>query len=101
MSSFTSARQTICMTLWLACAAVAHAQQQPPQGKEGAEGDEHRKPPAEALAACKSLAAGSACNFTSPRGAETGTCGAPEGKPLACRPAHKEGQGKGKEKPKS
>ena len=44
-------------------------------------------PPAEALAACKTLASGAACAFTSPSGAETGSCFAPEGKPLACRPA--------------
>ena len=44
-------------------------------------------PPAEALAACKTLASGAACAFKSPRGAKTGSCFAPEGKPLACRPA--------------
>lgn len=44
-------------------------------------------PPAEALAACKTLASGAACSFTSPRGAEKGSCFAPEGRPLACRPA--------------
>ena len=64
---------------------------------------EHRGPPAEALAACKSLAAGAACSFTSPHGAETGTCGAPEGKPQACRPAHggKPPEHAAKDKPKS
>jgi len=46
-----------------------------------------RKPPQEALDACKSQAAGQACSFTSDRGAVTGTCWAPEGKPLACKPA--------------
>jgi hypothetical protein len=44
-------------------------------------------PPPEALAACKSLASGASCSFTSPRGSMTGTCWAPEGKPLACKPA--------------
>ena len=67
---------------------VAHAQQ---------ENKEHRGPPPGALAACKSAANGAACSFTSPRGAETGTCGAPEGKPLACRPAHG-GKPQGQEK---
>jgi hypothetical protein len=45
-----------------------------------------RQPPAEALAACKAAAAGSDCTFTDSRGAHKGTCWAPEGKPLACKP---------------
>lgn len=45
-----------------------------------------RKPPQEALDACKSLKAGQDCNFTSPRSTVKGSCFAPEGKPLACRP---------------
>jgi hypothetical protein len=64
---------------WLAQGASA----QPAGG-----GDMPRQPPPEALAACKSLASGAACSFTSPRGPETGTCWAPQGKPLACKPAH-------------
>lgn len=52
-------------------------QQQPPQ---------HRGPPQEALDACKALKSGQDCNFTSPRGAVKGSCFAPEGRPLACRP---------------
>lgn len=63
--------------------------QQGPQGQQGQQGQgnqEHHRPPAEALAACKSLASGAACSFTSPRGAESGTCFAPNDKPLACRP---------------
>lgn len=43
-------------------------------------------PPPEALAACKSLASGAACSFTGRRGAMTGTCVAPQGQELACRP---------------
>lgn len=43
-------------------------------------------PSTEALAACKSLASGDACSFTSQQGTEQGTCWAPEGKPLACKP---------------
>lgn len=52
-------------------------QQQPPQ---------HRGPPQEALDACKALKSGQECSFTSPRGAVKGSCFAPEGRPLACRP---------------
>jgi hypothetical protein len=51
------------------------------------------KPPAEALTACKSLSSGKECNFTSPHGAVTGTCWAPEGKPLACKPKEAPGGG--------
>ena len=63
-----------------------------PQGTGQGQG-ERRGPPPEALAACKALAAGAACQFTSPRGAESGSCFAPEGKPLACRPQHHGGGG--------
>jgi hypothetical protein len=45
-----------------------------------------RKPPAEALEACKSVSSGQDCSFSSPQGAVKGTCWAPEGKPLACKP---------------
>ncbi len=44
------------------------------------------KPPAEALDACKTLSSGQDCSFLSPRGTAKGTCWAPEGKPLACKP---------------
>lgn len=59
-----------------------------PSGAPPADGQQqqHRKPPQEALDACKSLKAGQDCNFTSPRGAVKGSCFAPEGRPLACRP---------------
>jgi hypothetical protein len=60
-------------------------QAQPMQRPGGGQGG-GRTPPPEALAACQSLAAGAACSFTSSRGAETGSCFAPEGKALACRP---------------
>lgn len=43
-------------------------------------------PPPEALAACKALKSGQDCNFSSPQGTLKGSCWAPEGKPLACRP---------------
>lgn len=58
-------------------AATGHAQPKPGEG-----------PPAEALAACQKLSAEQACSFTSPRGEVKGTCAAPTGKPLACRPAN-------------
>jgi hypothetical protein len=54
---------------------------QPAEGK----GDP-RKPPQEALDACKSLSAGQECRFSSPYGTVKGSCWAPEGKPLACKP---------------
>ena len=44
------------------------------------------KPPKEAFESCKTLSAGDACSFSSPRGAVSGACWAPEGKPLACKP---------------
>lgn len=74
----------------LCAAATAQAAPQAPAAKPkpGAEQDRpHHGPPPEALAACKPLANGASCSFTSPRGAHTGTCVAPQGKPLACRPA--------------
>ncbi|AWI74732.1 hypothetical protein CEW83_05485 [Parazoarcus communis] len=47
-----------------------------------------RKPPQEALDACKSLSDGASCSFSTPSGTVSGTCATPEGKPLACRSAH-------------
>jgi len=43
-------------------------------------------PPAEAFAACKAALAGAACSFSSPQGMVGGSCWAPEGKPVACKP---------------
>ena len=43
-------------------------------------------PPAEAFAACKAVPAGAACSFSAPQGVVIGSCWAPEGKPLACKP---------------
>ena len=59
------------------------------QGQGGqAQGQGGRRgPPPEALQACASQAAGASCSFTSPHGQVTGTCWAPEGRALACRPA--------------
>jgi hypothetical protein len=47
----------------------------------------HSGPPPEALQACKDKQAEAACTFTGPRGSMEGSCFAPQGKPLACRPA--------------
>ncbi|MES2183103.1 MAG: hypothetical protein V4505_01025 [Pseudomonadota bacterium] len=56
-----------------------HTQDRPDEPRRG--------PPPEALAACRTLAAGTACTFSTPyRGLEKGSCWAPEGRPLACRP---------------
>jgi hypothetical protein len=54
---------------------------QPAEGQGGP-----RKPPQEALDACKSSTSGQECSFSSPHGTVKGTCWAPEGKPLACKP---------------
>jgi hypothetical protein len=69
------------LTLWTFSASA--------QRKEegGGEGPRHGPPP-EALAACKSLVAGKECSFTQGSNTLKGTCWAPEGKPLACRPPH-------------
>jgi hypothetical protein len=69
---------TLATALLSACACA-----QPPGG-------DHRPPPPspEALAACKAAAAGTACNFNSPHGTVSGSCWAPEGRPLACKPTN-------------
>ncbi|MFG6458694.1 hypothetical protein [Roseateles sp. BYS96W] len=67
--------------LWLAATA---AFAQPPEGPPP--GGEHRGPPAEALAACKTAKAGDACSVTHGSRTVQGTCAAPEGRALACRP---------------
>jgi hypothetical protein len=61
----------------------------PPNGSpEGPPQGPPHGPPPEALAACKALTAGQSCSFSSPRGSESGSCWAPPGKALACKPAH-------------
>jgi hypothetical protein len=78
------------------------AQPAPGGQRTGQGGGARRGPPPEALAACQSLAAGAACSFTSSRGAHSGSCFAPEGKALACRPARGgagEGPGQGQGRP--
>jgi hypothetical protein len=54
---------------------------QPVEGQGGP-----HKPPQEAINACKSFSTGQECTFTSPYGTVKGSCWAPEGKPLACKP---------------
>jgi hypothetical protein len=78
----------LALTSTLLCAQPTGA---PP---ENGQRQQHRGPPQEALDACKSLKVGQDCNFTSPHGAVKGSCFAPEGRPLACRPkdAPKDGQ---------
>lgn len=70
----------LCMLLLAALAASA----QPPGGPppSGA----HRGPPPEALTACKAAKAGADCSFTHEGRTMKGSCRAPEGRPLACRP---------------
>jgi len=70
----------ICSLLLAAAGAIA----QPPEGPPP--GGEHRGPPPEALTACKTLKAGADCSFTQGNRTTKGTCWAPEGKALACRP---------------
>lgn len=96
MSQVSRVSLALCGLLLATGAALAQ-QNPPPAGDKGPPGG---GPPPEALAACKSLASGAACTMTTPHGTLTGTCGAPEGKPLACRPARPpQGQGEGNGKP--
>lgn len=66
--------------LFTAAAANAQPQGGPPPGGE------RRGPPPEALAACKAAKAGADCSFTHENRTVKGSCWAPEGRPLACRP---------------
>ena len=69
---------SICTLALTACCGLAA------QTADGAGGP--RKPPAEALDACKALSSGQGCSFSAPHGTVAGTCWAPAGKPLACKP---------------
>ncbi len=77
-------QQRVCAIALALASGAAMAQpksgEAPPSGRGG--------PPAEALAACKSLKASDACSFTADKGVASGTCEAPQGRPLACRPAN-------------
>ncbi len=79
----TRGRVTVLATLAIALFS-AGAMAQPKPGQRGG-------PPAQALTACEALKSGNACSFTGRRGAVEGTCEAPQGKPLACRPANAPG----------
>ena len=70
-------------SLLIASSAFAQADGAAPRSGQG----QRQGPPPEALAACKSLASGASCSFTGRRGAETGSCFAPQPDlALACRP---------------
>jgi hypothetical protein len=69
--------------LFAATAASAQPQGGPPPGGPGGE---HRGPPPEALFACKTAKAGADCSFSHESRTMKGSCWAPEGRPLACRP---------------
>jgi hypothetical protein len=58
-----------------------------PVGVEAQRREGHGPPP-EALDACEGLRAGASCSVTTPHGTLSGTCVAPEGRALACMPAH-------------
>ena len=73
------------MTALAAGALIGGAALGQPKTDEPPTGGRER-PPAEAMAACKTLKAQDACSFNGGRGAVSGTCWAPEGAPLACRP---------------
>ena len=69
----------LCWTAWAAMVSVA-AQTIEPNGPPP-------EPPPEALAACKSLTSGKDCSVKTPDGTTIkGTCWAPQGKALACKP---------------
>jgi hypothetical protein len=75
-------------SFWM-CAGT-FAQTPPPDAAPPDMSAEHRGPPPEALAACSGKKVDDTCSFATPRrGTIEGTCKAPEGKPLACRPARR------------
>jgi hypothetical protein len=82
--------------LAIVCLSAGNAAAQPMEADGSAVGQQRRGPPPEALAACKSLTAGQACSVTMGSNTIKGTCWAPEGKPLACRPAGATGPEGGK-----
>jgi hypothetical protein len=87
MNANTLSRLAMMLAAAAAIAAGSPATAQtPPPPQPG--GGEHHGPPLEAIAACKSSKLSQPCSFTSPRGAESGSCWQPDAsKPLACRPA--------------
>lgn len=84
-SPFIIRTAIVCLAVSLAAGNVG-AQSPGPAGKPPL-GGEHRGPPPESIAACKSLKVDQACSFTSPKGAEKGTCVQRDAsQPVACRP---------------
>jgi hypothetical protein len=80
LNNLTAKACFVSVVTFSCCALLAQPAQQG-QGGSGA-----GKPPTEAMQACKSLSGGQDCSFTTSKGSRTGTCWAPEGKPLACKP---------------
>lgn len=79
----TSNRSTIALIALAAASLGAVAQSQEGRGPPPGGG-----PPPEAIKACTKLAAGAACSFAGRGGQKlTGSCFAPPGRVLACRPA--------------
>lgn len=72
------------VALVLSWSVGAMAQQ---QGGGDGQGGHRGPPPKEALAACTSSKTGDSCSFTGKRGLISGTCQAPQGKPLGCKPS--------------
>jgi len=69
---------------------VSFGQTTAPDGAPPDMSGQHRGPPPEALDACSGKKMDDVCSFNAPkRGTIEGTCKAPEGKPLACRPARR------------
>jgi hypothetical protein len=54
--------------------------------QSGGQGDRPPMPPQEAFSACKSKKQGDACEFSVSGKTMSGTCWAPESKPIACKP---------------
>lgn len=71
----------VAAALW-ASAAFAH-----PKSGDGPR-DHRAGPPPQAMAACESLNSGDSCSFTGKHGQASGSCWAPNDKPLACRPTN-------------
>jgi hypothetical protein len=84
-----SARTTLALGATLAITGLIFANAslaQPAPAADGTNTQPRKGPRPEAIAACKSLVSNDACTFEAPRGTVKGTCFAPEGKSLACRP---------------
>ncbi len=80
-TSFASALALVAAAFAISVFLGNAVQAQPAGGNGGP-----RPPSQEALAACKSLASGASCSFSSQQGSVTGTCWAPQGMALACKP---------------